>query len=361
MQLKEITKIIKNHRRWIILLESILATIVLLAIVEKPFIATKIVGVDNFNARFFYYQIQSDKKISQNIVSCSDSIVVYQPFTQDVFDLRRLLASELNYVCQFHPKAIIFDYVFEEEYDFTSESDKLLIAAINNCLTSGVKFYAPYINQDKVRVNFFHKYISVAKGSVYIPDGRIDGNSEIDGNSWMPALALDRRHTSSFYKNRGIDFTTPDQILQANHDSIYYSREKLNELLNGKYVIFSDTRDRADLKKMPFPTKDLQDNKNYLTGAVQLWYAMRSEICNRWDFYLPDYIAFLYALLIGYLYLHWQDSIYKRYRNGLVTRFAQFGSFIITEVILIPLTGLFFMLFHWVMPLAESAIIIVFV
>ena len=151
MKIETVKKTFNKNRRWTILLVSALATFILLWIANwNPLTATKIVGVDNYNIRDLYYKVQFNQKGKSSI---GDSIVIYQPFTADVPDVRLQIAKELGFLCQFHPKAIIFDYVFEEEHEFTKTSDSLLISAIDNCIVSGIKFYAPYTNDDKVRIN----------------------------------------------------------------------------------------------------------------------------------------------------------------------------------------------------------------
>ena len=162
---------------------------------------------------------------------------------------------------------------------------------------------------------------------------------------------------SSFYFNRGVDFSVSEgDIPIANRNNC-----KIEDIQN-KYVVFSDAKDRGDLFNMPFPVKDIRKgNHNYLSGAARLWYSMRSEIYNRWDYYLSDIWAYIYALIVGLVYFIFQDGISKAFGDGLLRRVLQFAMVMLFELLVIPLLGVFIMFFHVVMPLTQSAIIIVFI
>ena len=347
----------KYRRLTIIIVSAVVTQILLLCVNYNPYIAAKITGVDNLNVRSLYYTAT----FGGEGVSYGDSIVIYQPLCDEVPDKRKKIAEELFFLCQFHPKAIIFDYIFEKEYDFTKKSDELLLAAIKGCIDSGVKFYAPYVCQGTAKINFFHKYCNIEKGNVLVPNGIIESPCKTDSIPWMPTLVSGKNHSKTFYKYRGIEFTEPAEIQLANHSEIY-TIDSLKQILYNKYVIFSDTQDRADLKSMSFPTYDVRDGDKYeLSGATQLWYFMRSEIYNRWDCYLPSYIAILFAIIIGFFYLFSLDLLCKNPNESFKKRLIQYSIFIVYEIGLIPLIGIGFMSFHYVMPLAQSAIILVII
>lgn len=356
--MKSRKKLNNRFRKSIIVLGALLATCMLFLFSRgNSFVATKLAGVDNYNASELFYRTEFGGQGK----SYGDSVVIYSPFQGEVEDHRETVAEEIEFLCNFRPKSILFDYIFEDEYDFTKESDEHLIQAIKKCDSLGIIFCAPYTNEDSVRVNFFHQYINVTQGSVFIPSGRIGNYASIDGVMWMPAVVSGKKHTPIYYNRRGVDFSKPARIHQANHNP-HFTEEKLYDLLYGKYVIFSDSRDRSDLHKMPFPTMDNREgNPSYLSGGGLLWYAMRSEIYDRWDYYLPDIVAFLFALLIGFCYLIIQDCLSLKIKKELLKKFIQFAVLMTFELFLIPFIGYIFMHFHLVLPLSEAAIILVFI
>ena len=72
-------------------------------------------------------------------------------------------------------------------------------------------------------------------------------------------------------------------------------------------------------------------------------------------------MGLLFAIIIGFFYLFSLDRLCKNPNESFKKRLIQYSIFIVYEIGLIPLIGIGFMSFHYVMPLAQSAIILVII
>ena len=351
----------KEFKRLFVILSLALIATSLLMLLFNTGIATTFMGVGNYDARKLYYSTYSSSRQSRIE---ADSVVIYAPYYETPQDKREVIAKELEYISGFHPKAIVFDYVFKH-YSYTDTSDSFLVASLQHCLDSGIFIAAPYAPDLPVKENFFHESLDIPKGMIEIPAGLV-GDLDSQKVRWMPNLVTGLTKNSVFYKGRSINFESPDKISAVNSSD--YDPEVLAQSLKGKYVIFSDYTDRGDYHSLPFEVKTLhiKDNKpvygNTISGAEALWYAMRSQVYDYWDVSVHPVISILIALLLAIVYLLILDSIHKDIKHLILRNVVSFVVFIALEVIFIPCIGLALMRCgHRVLALSYPSVILVFV